>query len=53
VPKKTTEKKAQNGSVPIEAIPHLYNQRMLTWQQAQSQLLQAILEELRKLNGEK
>ena len=51
--KQATEKKATNGTVPIEAIPHLYNQRMLAWQQAQVELRRAVLGELVRLNKEK
>jgi hypothetical protein len=45
--------KTENGSIPIEAVPHLYNQKMLAWQKAQFDALRAIHEELVKLNKEK
>jgi hypothetical protein len=46
-------KKPENGTIPIEAVPHLYNQKMLAWQQAQFDALKAIHAELVKLNKEK
>lgn len=43
----------QNGNVPVEAVPHLYNAQMLAWQKASFEALRAIHEELVKLNKRK
>lgn len=43
-------KKSENGKIPMEAVPHLFNAQMLAWQKAQFEALRAIHEELVKLN---
>ncbi len=43
---KTEPEKGSNVTVPVSAVPHLYNDRMLQWQEAQFNALRAIYDKL-------
>ncbi|KKM82745.1 hypothetical protein LCGC14_1316410 [marine sediment metagenome] len=43
---KNAEKRASPASIPIAAVPHLFNEKILEWQEAQFKALKAIHEKL-------
>ncbi len=43
---KDVEKRASPASIPIAAVPHLFNEKILQWQEAQFEALKAIHEKL-------
>jgi hypothetical protein len=47
MPKTATENKAKpQDTIPVSAVPHLYNERMLQWQATQFQALKSIHDKL-------
>ncbi|MHC4511493.1 MAG: hypothetical protein ACYTAO_21505 [Planctomycetota bacterium] len=47
MPKTETENKAKpQDTIPVSAVPHLYNERMLQWQASQFNALKSIYDKL-------
>jgi hypothetical protein len=50
--KKKDESKNREPSIPVSAVPHLFNEKMLQWQSAQFDALKSIYEKLEEILAE-